>query len=451
MVNQPKLIACMLSMIIAWSSNAAQGQSQDQLPQQWTLQSCIDYALQHNITIQKNRIAAQSSIVDVQTAKAALFPSLSFSTGQNMVNRPYQETSSSISGSEIITNNSKTSYNGTYGLNAQWTVYNGSKKQNTLEQSKVNTQIANLNTAASQNSIQESITQAYVQILYAGESVTVNENMLKVSQAQYDRGKELLAAGSISKSDLAQLQAQVGSDRYQVVSAQTTLENYKLQLKQILELDGEEPMNLTPDTLTNRLLLSPLPSRNDVYQSALSFRPEIEAGRLNVQVSGLSTKIAKASYLPTINLSAGIGTNNTGGSDFTFSEQIKKGWNNSIGMTLSIPIFNNRQTRSNVEKASLQEQTSRLNLLENQKTLYKTIEGFWLEATSARQRYAAATEKLNSAQTSYSLICEQFNLGMKNTVELLTEKTNLLQAQQEVLQSKYMAILNGQLLTFYQK
>lgn len=447
MVNRTKLVTCILSIIIVWNSNSAQAQP----TQPWTLQSCIDYALQHNITIKKNRIATQSSMVDVQTAKAALFPSLSFSTGQNMVNRPYNETSSSISGFEIITNNSKTSYNGTYGLNAQWTVYNGNKKQNTLEQSKVNTQIAKLNTAVSENSIQESITQIYMQILYAAESVTVNENTLKVSQAQYDLGKELFSAGSISKSDLAQLQAQVSSDRYQIVSAQTTLENYKLQLKQILELEGEEPMNLTPDTLTNQLLLSPLPSSNNVYQSALSFRPEIEASRLSVQISGFSTKIAKAGYLPTINLSAGIGTNNTSGTNFTFSEQIKKGWNNSVGMTLSIPIFNNRQTKSNVEKAYLQEETSRLNLLDNQKSLYKTIEGFWLEANSARQRYVAATEKLNSAQISYSLVCKQFNLGMKNTVELLTEKTNLLQAQQEVLQSKYMAILNQQLLTFYQK
>ena len=122
----------------------------------------------------------------------------------------------------------------------------------------------------------------------------------------------------------------------------------------------------------------------------------------------------------------------------------------SHGLSVSVPIFNNRQTKSAVQKAKLQYETSMLSLLDEQKTLYKTIEGLWLDANSAQQRYAAANEKLKSTQISYELISEQFNLGMKNTIELLTEKNNLLQAQQEQLQAKYMAILNMQLLKFYQ-
>lgn len=151
-------------------------------------------------------------------------------------------------------------------------------------------------------------------------------------------------------------------------------------------------------------------------------RPEIEAGKLNIQTSDLDIKIARAGYLPTLSLSAGIGTSHANGNDFTFSEQVKQNWNNSLGFTVSVPIFSNRQTKSAVEKAKIQKQTSELDLLDNQKTLYKTIETLWLDANSAQQRYAAATEKLKSTQTSYELIQEQFNLGMKNTVELLTEK-----------------------------
>ena len=129
---------------------------------------------------------------------------------------------------------------------------------------------------------------------------------------------------------------------------------------------------------------------------------------------------------------------------------MKNGWNNSFGLSVSVPIFNNRQTKSAVQKAKLQRETNMLSLLDEQKALYKTIESLWLDANSAQQRYAAANEKLRSTQISYDLISEQFNLGMKNTVELLTEKNNLLQAQQEQLQAKYMAILNTQLLKFYQ-
>lgn len=366
------------------------------------------------------------------------------------MNRPYQETSSRVSGSEIISSNSKTSYNGNYGLNASWTLYNGNKRLKTIQQEKLNNQMAELDVATSENNIQESIAQVYIQILYAAESVKVNENTLQVSIAQRDRGQELLNAGSIAKSDLAQLEAQVSTDRYQLVTAQATLEDYKLQLKQLLELDGENEMNIYLPALSDENVLAPLPTKRDVYISALSFRPEIEASKLNVEASELGINIAKSSYFPTISLSAGIGTNHTSGSDFTFGEQVKNGWNNSIGLSVSVPIFNNRQTKSAVQKAKLQYETSMLSLLDEQKALYKTIESLWLDANSAQQRYAAANEKLKSTQISYELISEQFNLGMKNTVELLTEKNNLLQAQQEQLQAKYMAILNTQLLKFYQ-
>ena len=409
------------------------------LPAQWDLQSCIDYALEQNITIRKNRVTAESTQIDVKTAKAALFPSLSFSTSQQVVNRPYQETSSRVSGSEIISSNSKTSYNGNYGLNASWTIYNGSKRLKTLKQERLNNQVAELDVATSENTIKESIAQIYIQILYAAESVRVNENTLQVS-----------IAGSIAKSDFAQLEAQVSTDRYQLVTAQATLQDYKLQLKQLLELDGENEMNVYLPKLSDENVLAPLPAKKDVYVSALAIRPEIEASKLNVEASELGIDIAKSSYFPTISLSAGIGTNHTSGSDFTFGEQVKNGWNNSIGLSVSVPIFNNRQTKSAVQKAKLQRETNMLSLLDEQKALYKTIESLWLDANSAQQRYAAANEKLRSTQISYDLISEQFNLGMKNTVELLTEKNNLLQAQQEQLQAKYMAILNTQLLKFYQ-
>lgn len=421
-----------------------------QLPVQWNLQSCIDYALRQNITIRKNRVNARSTQIDVMTAKAALFPNLSFSTSQNMVNRPYQESSSRVSGSEIISSSSKTSYNGNYGLNASWTLYNGNKRINTIRQEKLNSQVSMLDVMTSENSIQESIAQVYIQILYAAESVKVNENTLQVSVAQRDRGQALLNAGSIAQSDLAQLEAQVSNDRYQLVTAQATLQDYKLQLKQLLELEEENEMNVALPALGNDNVLAPLPTKKEVYASALILRPEIEAGKLSVEASGLGIDIAKAGYLPSLSLSAGIGTNHTSGSDFTFGEQVKNGWNNSIGLSVSVPIFNNRQTKSAVQKAKLQRETSLLSLLDEQKALYKTIEGLWLDANSAQQRYVAANEKLKSTQISYDLLNEQFNLGMKNTVELLTEKNNLLQAQQEQLQAKFSTILNTQLLKFYQ-
>lgn len=424
--------------------------AEDDMPKQWKLRDCIDYALEHNITIRRNRINVESTQEDVKTAKADFLPSLSGNVSQRIVNRPNSASGTIISGDNITTSESKTSYNGSYGIDANWTVYNGSKRVNTVKQQQLNTRMAELTVDQSENSIEESITQLYVQILYSAEAVKVNESTLEVSRKEFERGQALFDAGSIASSDLAQLEAQVSNDNYQLVTSQTTLQNYKLQLKQLLELDGDFEINLYLPQLDDSSVLIPLPTKDDVYQTALNLRPEIESGKLNIEASDMNIKIARAGYIPTLSLSAGIGTTNANGSDFSFSEQVKQNWNNSLGLTLSIPIFDKRQTKSAINKAKLQRQTSQLDLMDEQKTLYKTIESLWLSANSAQQQYVAATQKLKSTQASYALVSEQFNLGMKNTVELLTEKNNLLSAQQETLQAKYTAILNAGLLRFYQ-
>ena len=446
MAGSAGLFAQEMMTTVAMEQEASAGET---LPAQWDLQTCIRYALEHNITLQKQRISAESAEVDVLTAKAALFPNLSANVSQRIVNRPKSETNTIIDGDQVKTSQSKTSYNGSYGIDANWTLFDG-KRLNNIRQQKLNNRVAELAVAESENSIEEQIAQIYVQILYSAEAVRVNEATLETSEAQAERARQLFEAGSIAKSDLAQLEAQVSNDRYLLVNARAQLQEYKLQLKQLLELDGEQEMNLYLPVVEDADVLTLLPAKADVYRAALAMRPEIESGKLNVQASELEVKMARAGYFPSLSLTAGIGTSHANGSDFTFSEQVKQNWNNSLGLSLSIPIWNQRQTKSAIQKAKLQKQTSELSLLDEQKTLYKTIESLWLDANSAQQQYAAATEKLRSTQASFDLVQEQFDLGMKNTVELLTEKSNLLSARQETLQAKYTALLNAQLLRFYQ-
>lgn len=416
---------------------------------EWTLQECINYALEKNIQLQQNKISLQESEIDIKDARASLFPSLSFSTGHNVVNRPYQEQSNTVSGTEIISSDEKTTYNGNYSLNAQWTLWNGGQRLNNLKQQKTNRDIARLTVSETENTLQEQITQLFIQILYADESIQINRSTLEVSKATYKRGQELFAEGSLSKADLAQLEAQVSDDQYQLVTAESTCRNYKLQLKQLLELDGSEEFNLVLPELNDENILKMLPSQTDVYQAAMAIRPEIQSSRLSIENAKLGISAAKAGYYPTISLSASSSSTTNSASTNNWAQQMKYGWNNMIGISLSIPIFDNRQNKSNVQKARLQYNTSQLDLINKQKELYSTIEGLWLDALNAQQQYVAAETKVKSSQTSFDMVNEQFNLGMKNTVELLTEKNNLLSAKQQLVQAKYMAILNRTLLNFY--
>lgn len=439
-----KGIVCIVTAFLAAGTAMAQ---QDTL--RWSLNDCIDYAMAQNIQLRKSHLMLEESKVDVKTAKAALFPSLSFSSNQNVSNRPYQPNSTSVSGTELISSNSKTTYMGSYGLNASWTVWDGNRKRNTLRQQEMAEEIAALSVEEQENLLKEEIMKLYVQILYASESVSINEGTLELSRAQCERGRQLLEAGSISKSEQAQLEAQLSNDNYQLVAARATLADYELQLKQLLELDGSQELELVIPEADEALVTSPLPDKRYVYGVALGNRPEIKSSDMDIQSTDLSIKIAKAGYMPNISLDAGISTNHSSGSGLSFGEQLKDGWNNSIGLTLSIPIFQNRQTKSAVEKARIQYQTSQLDKIDAEKNLYQTIESMWLDAVNAQEQFVAADSKLKSSEVSYSLVNEQFNLGMKNTVELLTEKNNLLSAQQERIQAKYMAMLNRSLLMFY--
>lgn len=435
---------CFITILAAASGLYAQEASK-----QWSLQDCIDYALEKNIKLQQDKIALEESDVDVKAAKASLFPSLSFNTGHNVINRPYQQNSSTVSGTEIISSDSKTTYNGNYSLSAQWTLWNGGRRLNNIKQQKTTRDIASLSVSETENMLQEEITKLFVQILYADESVKINKSTLETSEANFKRGEELFKEGSISKADLAQLESQVGNDQYQLVTSESTLRNYKLQLKQLLELDGTDEMTLALPTLSDEQVMKVLPSQADVYQTALTTRPEIQSGQLSIDNAKLGIKTAKAGYMPTISLSASSSSTTNSASTNNWAQQMKYGWNNMIGISLSIPIFDNRQNKSNVQKAKLQYSNSQLNLATKQKELYSTVETLWLDALNAQQQYAAADTKLKSSQTSYDMVSEQFTLGMKNTVELLTEKNNLQSAQQQRLQAKYMAVLDRALLDFY--
>lgn len=417
---------------------------------QWTLQECLDYALNNNIQLQQNRLNAMQSELDVQQSKAALFPSLSFSTNQNGSWRPYSPSTINLTNGTMTTTRRTTSYNGSYGLNASVTVWNGGRNTKNIKRNEYTQQQSELEAERTANSIQEQITQLYVQILYQTEAVKVNEEILKASQQQRDRAKVMVEVGSLAKVDLAQLEAQTSQDEYNIVNSRSQLENFKLQLKQLLEITGEDDFNVATSNIAESAVLAAIPSRAEVYAAAVRERPEIKSSQLSVESSDLSIEIAKAGYLPTVNLNAGIGTSNASGTETPFFRQIKTNLSNSLGVSVSVPIFDQKQNSTSVKKAKLAKLNSQLQLQDAEKSLYSSIENYWLNANTSQQQYIFAKTNVKSMQESYDLVSEQFRLGLKNIVELTTGKTNLLQAEQQLLQSKYTTLYNLAMLRFYQ-
>ncbi|WP_418970360.1 TolC family protein [Alistipes putredinis] len=404
----------------------------------WTLQECLDYAYQNNIQVRQSRNNQLSGIEDTKQAKAALFPSLVASTTQSYTNYP---------SSEVTDNNS---YTGTYGITAGMTIFEGGKLRTEVKRQKVQNQMDALSVEESVNDIRIAIVQAYMQCLYAADAVRINRSTAEASKAQRDRAEEMLRAGSISRVDFAQLQSQYSSDEYQVVVASSTLDNYKLQLKQLLELDIMEEMNPAVPGVKEENVLKALPSKDEVYATALKVMPQIRRGELGVEAAKLEEKSARAGFYPSISLSASIGTGHMSNNDFESGSQIWNRFNENVGLTLNIPIFSNRKNRTAVNKAKIALNDSYLEWTSLQKELLRNVESAYLDAVSAQAQYLSAREKEKYARESYELTSEQFRVGVKNTVELITAQNEYSAAQQQVLQAKYLTLLSIELLNIYQ-
>ena len=413
----------------------------------WTLQDCINWAKQQNITIQRNKVNVRTQAINLEDARNNRLPTVSFSSNQQVGYRPFQESHSAVIGSEIISSNNRASYSGSYGVNASMSLYDGGQIKNNIRLAEINSQIAELNVLASELTIEEQITQLYVQILYSQDAVKQDDELIALGQTQLDRAQALKKAGLLNKADVSQFESQLAQDKYQKVADETTLANYRLQLKQLMELDGDENLVLADPALENNVLAE-LPSKQEVYEHAVESRPEIKAQQLAMDRTYVDEKIAEASSKPNISASAGINTSNSTGNGNMFT-QLKNQWNNGIGVTLSIPIWDHGKTKNAVAKARLERESTYLDMLDTQKSLWKTIENYWLQARNSQQRYIAAKENVDYCRESYNLTSEQFRLGMKNIVELTQDKTNLSSATQQMLQAKYTALLNIAMLKYY--
>lgn len=415
----------------------------------WTLRDCIQHALQNNITVRKNRISEESGEASLTQSKSALWPSLSFSTSHGVNYRPGQESASvrPVEGELVSTPN--TSFQSSYGINMNWTVWNGGINHKNVEAQEVANEISRLTTETSELSVQEQIVQLYVQIMYTKEAVKVNQSLVETARQQYERGCELHKEGQMSKADLVQLEAQYASAQYDVVNSGTQVQNYIMQLKKLLQLDMDVDFSVTGDIPADEDVMAAIPQAESVYEKALLSRPEIRSAEKSIESADLQYNIAKRGHYPTIGLNAGISDSHNSGSQNSVGKQMKNNLNMSASVSLSVPIWDQRRASTNKQKALLQKTSAQLDLEDRKNSLSNTIEQFWLNAVSGQNRFVSAQAKCKSQQASYELVNEQFNNGLKNVVDVLQSRDNILAAEQDKLQSKYTFLLNVQLLKFY--
>ncbi|WP_276166728.1 TolC family protein [Zobellia alginiliquefaciens] len=408
----------------------------------WSLEDCIAYAIENNITVKDATLNASISEVDYSKSKSARLPNLFGSASQNF---------SSGTSIDPITSDyvSDQIHSTNLGINSSMTLFQGNQLSNQIKQNKLLLEQNSLLAEEAKNSIVISILESYLQTLFSKEGIAIAESNLDASEKEVLRAKSRLDAGSIALTDYTEAQSQAATNKYNVITAKNEYEQNIITLKQLLELSPLE--NLEIETIDQNMdLLNLELNKEAIYTNALNYLPEVEASKTNISVNEKELDIAKGGYLPTLSLIGSVGSGYTSINDNTFSDQLDVNFNQKLGLSLTIPIFNRNQTKAavqtasfNIEKAEIQKQTV-------EKEVIKKVETAYQNALSSQEQLIAAEVSKEAAEQSYNLAQKKYELGDLSTTDLVISQNTYTNAQQNYLQSKYLNILYHQLLQFYQ-
>lgn len=403
--------------------------------QGWTYADCVEYARDNNISLKQSVLNESTSDLSYEESKAQWEPSLDFSTSHGLTNSPWGD-------------NNKNSYNSSYGFNAGWTVWNGGQREAGIKKNRILSEAARMNTSALFRTLETDILNAYLNILYSKEAISIYEEAAALSYAQAERARQLMDAGKLSRVDYAQLQSQYEQDKYSLVNAEGTYQSRVMEMKRLLELGITDSLKLKDIDWARTDLLAPPPSIEESYVMAAGVDSQLKSLVLNSDAADADIDIAQSAGYPSVSLKAGVGSGYYAPGN-SFSEQMKRSFNENIGLTISIPILDNKRTKVAVAKAKVQKLNSQLDIQSRETQLAQDVESWYIQLKSAQAQYVAGEEQVKSTSLSSELVNEQFNLGLVNIVELMTSHNNLLQARHSLLQTKYMALLSRKMIEFY--
>ncbi len=406
----------------------------------WTLEDCLNYAKQHNIQINSLKLSGQSAYEDVLQAKASRLPSMNASITQNLVNS--KNTDPVVGGFQT-----QASFSGNYGLNSSMTIYNGGYIKNDIKSKELAQESAKLNIAEAANDITLNITQAYLNVLLVKENIVYLREVLASSRLQLKQGNDRINAGSIAKKELLQLQAQAASDEYNLTDAENTLRSNLLSLRNLLQLPAGYNLSVyTPDTLK---IFEAAPALENAIQMAEATRPEIAIGKIAIERSQLEMNKLKAYTLPSLSLGAGIASGYSNNQNYKYFNQLDNNFYQSLGLTLSIPIYSKRINKTNINKQKIETERSKLDLDNTRLELNQQIEQAYINMQNAQARYVSAAKQFRANEESVAITNRQFELGSVNMVELQQQKNMYVQALQNYTQAKYTAVLYNKIYAFY--
>lgn len=422
------------------------------LPSTWSLEDCINYAIENNIQVQQSELNIETYEVNLLESKLSLLPNLNASTR-------YSYSWGRILDQSINAYVDKETQQGNLGVDANLTIFNGLQNQNAIKKDKIDFLASQHDADKMKDDISLMLTQAYLSILFNKEQLRAASEQLETTKLQIARTEKMVDAGTLARGSLLEIQAQGAREELNIVTYENSLSIAYLDLLQILDLPGNTdfdiiipdiPEGIDPD-------MDPL---NQVFQNALITLPEIKSAELGVESSYKSVALAKGMRSPTLSLFGGWGTNYSNNQlvDFfdpdseimPFGDQFKNNQNRYLGLNLSIPIFNGYQVSSSINRAKINAQNAEFNYQLTKNTLRKEIEQAYNDAMAAYKTYLATNSSLESFEESFRYTEQKFNVGMSNSVDYNIAKSQVTSAESELIRARYDYIFKTKILDFYQ-
>ena len=414
---------------------------------QWTLEECIQYAIENNITIKQIELQKESAEITLNTSQNSRLPDLSARVGQ--------EWSTGFSPTQNGVYESQTQSNSSLSIGSSLPIFTGFRIPNEIKRNKFELMAAAENLEKAKEDLSLNIASLFLQVLFNKEIVKVNEEQLLLTQTQIERTKALVEVGKVPQSQLYDMEAQVANDEVSLIQAKNNLELALLDLMQSLELERASDFDVYAPEVGDVVeeYMSSIQPSHLVYDNAVAIKPIIKEQEYRIESAKKTEEIAKAGYMPSLNLSLGYGTSYFYNYDMsmnpTFSNQFKNNGRQYIGLNLSIPIFSRFSVRNQVRSARVNTSNQQLVLDNAKKTLYKEIQVAYLSATSAQEKYRASERAIVATSESFKYAQERYEVGKSSVFEFNEAKTRWLQSQSEQIQAKYDYIFRTKILDFY--
>lgn len=409
----------------------------------WTITDCINHALDHNITIQQNRLSVLQRETELSSARARRLPGVSAGGSQNFsFGRGLTEDNTYMN-----TNTTNTSFS----VGADMPIFQGFNIRNNIDLSRLNLEAATVDLEKARDDIRIAVAQAYVQILYNMEILAVAQNQIKLDSLQVVRLATMYANGMASPAEVSAQEATLAQSRLTATQAQGNLDLAILDLTQLLELPSSEHFSIVrPVVESFDVATTLLPEQ--IYAEAVQIRPSIRGEQIRLESAEKNIAIAKGGYLPSLSLSGGVGSNfytASGWQSSPFGTQLKNNFSQYVGLNLSIPIFNRFSTRNNVRLAQLSYRNQELQLENAGKALYKEIQQACTNAATAKSNYEGSIAAEKSAREAFDLMSAKYENAKANITEFNEAKNRLMKASSDLAQARWQYLYQIRLIDFY--